>query len=71
MAADLACEDIILHKLAAGRLIDRADIIALVRANSRTLDLDYLAKWSDELRLTPAWREIFPDSPPPRREDAQ
>ena len=38
----LSCEDLILHKLIAGRIIDRVDVVALLRANKKTLDMDYL-----------------------------
>lgn len=60
----LPCEDLILHKLLAGRLLDRADAVALLRANRPTLDQDYLLHWVHALRLTTAlsevWREAFP-----------
>jgi hypothetical protein len=39
----LACEDLIVHKLLAGRIVDRADAVMLLRANRANLDLDYLA----------------------------
>lgn len=62
--AVLACEDLILHKLLAGRMIDRADIVALVRANRETLDLAYLNCWADKLslnaELAEAWQEAVP-----------
>jgi len=65
----LACEDVILHKLSAGRIIDRADAAALLRANRERLDFGYLARWADELGvaegLTEAWSEAFPGEPPP------
>jgi hypothetical protein len=60
----LACEDLILHKLEAGRIIDRADVVALLRANRSDLDLSYLRKWSGQLNLDAAlaevWKEAFP-----------
>ena len=31
----LACEDLLLHKLLAGRVIDRVDAAALIRANAQ------------------------------------
>jgi len=65
----LACEDLILHKLLAGRIIDRADAAALLRANRRGLDLDYLTSWSNKLGLTDglseAWNEALPEVPFP------
>ncbi|NQU21122.1 MAG: hypothetical protein HQ567_07550 [Candidatus Nealsonbacteria bacterium] len=65
----LACEDLILHKLLAGRIIDRADVASLLRANRETLDLDYLRPWVKDLEVTDglneAWDEAFPGEPLP------
>lgn len=65
----LACEELVLHKLLAGRIIDRADVAALLRANREGLDLDYLASWSNKLglsdRLLEAWSEGLPEMPFP------
>lgn len=63
--AVLACEDLILHKLIAGRLLDRADVGALLRANISTIDLGYLVEWANRLGvgadLKAVWREALPD----------
>ena len=60
----LACEDLILHKLLAGRLVDRADAAMLLRANRAGLDLAYLLDWtrtlSLEAELSEVWKEAFP-----------
>jgi Nucleotidyl transferase AbiEii toxin, Type IV TA system len=65
----LACEDLIVHKLLAGRLIDLADSHALLRENRSSLDVEYLARWIDELRLRAefekAWEEAFPGEQAP------
>lgn len=65
----LSCEDLLLHKLIAGRILDRLDVIALLRANRLTLDLPYLQTWIGPLALTAewsvAWREAFPGEEPP------
>ena len=62
--AVLSCEDLILHKLLAGRIIDRADAAALLRANGESLDLGYLRHWAEHTgsfpRLTEIWDEAFP-----------
>jgi hypothetical protein len=67
----LSCEDLILHKLLAGRIIDRADAAALLRANRDSLDFDYVRHWIGEKRLTSefsdVWAEAFPDEPLPIR----
>ena len=63
--AVLACEDLILHKLLAGRMIDLADSVALLRANRKVLDLDYLNRWAGRLEvvadLAGVWKEAFPE----------
>jgi hypothetical protein len=65
----LACEDLILHKLLAGRMIDLADAAALLRANRDTLDLDYLNRWAASLEvdrqreLARAWKDAFSERP--------
>ena len=65
----LSCEDLILHKLLAGRIIDHADAAALIRVNHESIEVDYLRFWSHELELEPilneVWREACPDQPPP------
>ena len=66
--AILSCEDVILHKLVAGRIIDRADAAMLMRENRETIDLNYLKTWIERLALenefAEIWREAFPDEPP-------
>ncbi len=66
----LSCEDLILFKLEAGRLIDRSDSAHLLQANRNSLDVGYLATWIDTLKLTEqfrdSWNEAFgPDDPSP------
>jgi Uncharacterised nucleotidyltransferase len=65
--AVMSCEDLIIHKLLAGRIIDSADAAALLRANRAVLDLAYLKRWLGALNLLPAfetiWNETFPSAP--------
>ena len=60
----LTCEDLILHKLLAGRIVDRADCIALIVANRTAIDREYLARWSNQLGVTrelaTVWGEALP-----------
>ena len=62
--AVLSCEDLIIHKLLAGRIIDSADVAALLRANRAGLDLAYLKGWLGRLNLLAhfetIWHESFP-----------
>lgn len=65
----LSCEDVILYKLMAGRIIDRADAANLLRINRDLLDVGYLAGCISEHGLSEefaqAWREAFPGEPLP------
>jgi hypothetical protein len=65
----LSCEDLILHKLIGGRIIDRADAAAILRLNRTTINLKYLADWIPKLSVGQEWAEIwqeaFPGEPVP------
>jgi hypothetical protein len=65
----LNCDDLILFKLVAGRLIDRADAAMLLRENREAIDFDYFLSWVAHLDLTKdfaeSWREAYPDEDPP------
>ena len=62
--AVLSCEDLIIHKLLAGRIVDRADVAALLRANRAILDQAYLNGWLARLNLLAdfetIWQGTFP-----------
>lgn len=59
----LACEDLILHKLLAGRIIDRVDCASLLRLQHENLDWAYLRNWAAYLSVTDGllevWHEAF------------
>jgi hypothetical protein len=65
----LHCDDLILFKLVAGRLIDRADAGMLLRENRETIDFNYVLKWVAKLKLqsefAESWREAFPGEASP------
>ena len=65
----LNCDDLILFKLLAGRLIDRTDAAMLLRENRAAIDFNYLLSWVGHLRLNAElveiWREAFADEDPP------
>ena len=60
----LTCEDLILHKLLAGRILDQSDAASLLRVNRASLDMVYLHKWVGALDLADqyqtVWSEAFP-----------
>src|SRR5262245_11937530 len=65
--AVLSCKDLIIHKFLAGRIIDSADVAALLRANRAVLDMAYLKRWLGQLDLLgdfeTIWNETFPSEP--------
>lgn len=60
----LSCEDLLLHKLTAGRIIDRSDAAALIRANRQTLDVAYIHQWGSRLGLKEEVREVWNEACP-------
>jgi hypothetical protein len=62
-------EDLILLKLYAGRVIDRADAAMLLRENRDLIDFAYLSKWivrqQLQANLAEIWDEAFPGEPLP------
>jgi hypothetical protein len=65
--AVLACEDLILHKLLAGRIIDRADVVSLLKANQPILEIEYLLRWARQLGLMPDLTQLWNEALPGRR----
>lgn len=58
----LACEDLIINKLLAGRAIDLADAAALIRANANALDQQYLKDKVHQLGLTEPFGKTWADA---------
>jgi hypothetical protein len=48
----------------AGRMIDRADAIALLRLNKAALDYEYLVRWAQDLGLESEWTAIWLEAAP-------
>jgi len=65
----VSCEDLIVLKLIAGRILDRVDVSELLKANRDTLDFPYLAGWVRKLHVqrgyADAWGDAFPGTSPP------
>jgi hypothetical protein len=60
----LNCDDLILFKLVAGRIIDRADAAMLLRENRDSIDLSYLLSWIAKLNLTADFQSIWAEALP-------
>jgi hypothetical protein len=65
----VSCEDLIVLKLIAGRILDRVDAGELMKANRDALELPYLTNWVRRLNLqkqfAEAWNDVFPGEAPP------
>lgn len=65
----VSCEDLIVLKLIAGRILDRVDVGDLLKANRQTIDLGYLMGWVHQFHveraLGEAWGDVFPSERPP------
>ena len=63
-------DDLIIMKLSAGRIIDRADAAMLLRENRDEIDFERLQMAVRSLELTAdydaIWRDAFPDEPMPQ-----
>lgn len=43
-----SCEDIIIHKMVAGRAIDEEDVKSILAKNENIVDIEYVNKWLSE-----------------------
>ena len=43
-----SCEDVIIHKMVAGRAIDEEDIVGILARNRDAIDFAYIEKWLSE-----------------------
>lgn len=53
-------EDLLIHKLFAGRARDIEDAESIARRQARTLDWDYVKYWAAQFAMVPG-REEMPD----------
>jgi hypothetical protein len=60
----VSCEDLIILKLQAERLIDRNDVCHLLEYNRPNLDFTYLTNWVIRLGLMKEWTEWWNDAFP-------
>ena len=43
-----SCEDVIIHKLVAGRAIDTEDVVSILTKNRDTINFEYIKQWLSE-----------------------
>jgi len=54
-----SCEDVIIHKMIAGRAIDIEDVRHLLAKNREQLDYDYLKRWLSEFSSLPECEQVL------------
>lgn len=54
-----SCEDIIVHKMVAGRAVDIEDVRHLLAKNREQLNYDYLRRWLSEFSAVPEYEQIL------------
>lgn len=56
-----SCEDVIVHKMVAGRAVDVEDIRHLLVKHRQSIDITYIEHWLAEFRQLPDHEEILSD----------
>ncbi|MDP6356914.1 MAG: hypothetical protein QF473_17515 [Planctomycetota bacterium] len=59
-----SCEDLIILKTLAGRIIDRVDAVSLLQINRAHLDIGYLMQWMDSLNIREDFSNIWAEALP-------
>jgi predicted nucleotidyltransferase len=54
-----SCEDVIIHKMIAGRAIDKEDVKSILAKNKASLDTAYIEKWLKEFALLPEYERAY------------
>jgi len=54
-----SCEDVIIHKMVAGRAIDEEDVKGMLIKNGQSVNLGYIKKWLEEFSKIPDHSEIL------------
>jgi len=65
----LTCEDLILFKVHANRIIDRRDIVSLLMEHRTTMDFAHVRRWlqtaAHRATWATCWKQAFPNDPDP------
>jgi len=54
-----SCEDIIIHKMVAGRAIDAEDVKSILAKNKDAIDFKYIEKWLSEFGKIAEYKGIL------------
>lgn len=58
----LTPEDLIIFKLAAGRLRDYEDVVAMLNASGGKIDTRYVRRWLEDLGMTERWTRALEEA---------
>lgn len=54
-----SCEDVIIHKIFAGRAVDEEDVKNILIKNKKSIDLEYIRRWLSEFSKIPEHKGIL------------
>ena len=54
-----SCEDVIIHKMFAGRAVDEEDVKNILIKNKKSIDLEYIRRWLSEFSKIPEHKGIL------------
>jgi predicted nucleotidyltransferase len=54
-----SCEDVIIHKMVAGRAVDEEDVMSILSKNKSSVDLKYIKKWLLQFSKIPEHKRIL------------
>lgn len=54
-----SCEDVIIHKMIAGRAIDEEDVKNMLLKDKNSVDLEYVGRWLSEFSRIPEHKELL------------
>ncbi len=54
-----SCEDVIVHKIVAGRAVDHEDVKNILLKHGDTIDFEYIRKWLSEFAKLPEFKEVL------------
>ncbi len=54
-----SCEDVIIHKMVAGRAVDLEDVRSMLIKNRSSVDFEYIERWLAEFNKIPEYSDIL------------
>ena len=54
-----SCEDVIIHKMVAGRAIDHEDVLSILAKNRNMIDMEYIEQWLSEFEKIAEYESVL------------